>query len=64
MYFWCEGAGGSTSFLHPFAESYERETTKGIAVIHEYVLELGFVHGIERPKPRGVRDGAQLPVKP
>ena len=42
-YYWCEAAGTNTSFLFPFADGYERQTTNGIATIHEYVLELGFV---------------------
>lgn len=49
-YYWCEGAGENTSFLFPFAERYERETAKGIAAVHEYVLELGHVRGLERPE--------------
>ncbi|WP_449408733.1 hypothetical protein [Microbacterium maritypicum] len=48
-YYWCEAAGGNTSFLYPFAERYDRDTTRGMADIHEYVLELDFVRSLERP---------------
>ncbi|MAM54901.1 MAG: hypothetical protein CMH35_08675 [Microbacterium sp.] len=49
-YYWCEAAGQNTSFLFPFAERYEQDTTNGIATIHEYLLELGFVRDLGRPK--------------
>lgn len=47
-YYWCEAAGGNTSFLYPFAEHYERDTTRGMADVHEYVLELDCVRGLEQ----------------
>ncbi|SFR56946.1 hypothetical protein SAMN04488591_2045 [Microbacterium azadirachtae] len=42
-YYWCEAAGTHTSFLFPFADGYERQTSNGIATIHEYRLELDAV---------------------
>lgn len=48
-YYWCEGVRENTSFLFPFAEHYERDTTKGIADIHEYLLELDVVGREQRP---------------
>lgn len=50
-YYWCEGITRNTSFLVPFAEKYERETSKGVAAIHEYILELDFVRNAEPPTP-------------
>lgn len=48
-YYWCEAAGQNASFLYPFVERYERDTSNGIAAIHAYVLELAFVRSLERP---------------
>lgn len=39
-YYWCEAAGGPTSILFPKSERYSRETSRGLAAIHEYHLEL------------------------
>lgn len=50
-YYWCEGITLNTSFLVPFAEKYERETSKGVAAIHEYILELDFVASSVPPLP-------------
>ncbi|WP_314138540.1 hypothetical protein [uncultured Plantibacter sp.] len=48
-YYWCEGIAHNASFLVPFAERYERETSKGVAAVHEYILELDFVRTAEPP---------------
>lgn len=50
-YYWCEGIAHNASFLVPFAERYSRETSKGIAAIHEYILELDFVKLLGAPAP-------------
>ncbi|MEI3848063.1 MULTISPECIES: hypothetical protein [unclassified Microbacterium] len=50
-YYWCEGVARNASFLVPFAEKYDRETSKGVAAIHEYILELDFVRDPEPPPP-------------
>lgn len=50
-YYWCEGIARNASFLVPFAEKYERETSKGVAAVHEYILELDFVRDAEPPAP-------------
>jgi len=48
-YYWCDAAGGNSSFVHPFAERYERDTSNGLSMIHEYVLELDFVRSLGPP---------------
>lgn len=48
-YYWCEGVSRNASFLVPFAEKYARETSKGAAAVHEYILELDFVRLPEPP---------------
>ncbi|REJ05173.1 hypothetical protein DY023_11420 [Microbacterium bovistercoris] len=50
-YYWCEGIARNASFLVPFAERYDRETTKGVAAVHEYILELDFVREAVPPAP-------------
>lgn len=50
-YFWCEGIARNASFLVPFAERYDRETSNGVAAVHEYLLELNFVQVASAPAP-------------
>lgn len=50
-YYWCEAAGTRASFIFPFADQYEPETSNGISTVHEYVLELDAVRSLD-PSPR------------
>lgn len=50
-YYWCEGIERNASFLVPFAERYDRETSKGVAAVHEYILELDFIREAVPPAP-------------
>lgn len=54
-YYWCEGVTRNASFLVPFADRYDRETSKGAAAVHEYILELDFVRLPEPPAPAVLR---------
>jgi len=39
-YYWCEGVVEGASVLFPYSRSYSRETSRGVAAIHGFVLEL------------------------